>query len=78
VDNTLKFNLGLFVSINYEGTQTNWNGIVGAIELRAADFVALSDIEVYPDVDRKLIKIESQNLRNYNNFCILCLWFIST
>lgn len=60
VDNTLKIDLGRFVSINYEGTQTNWNGIVGAIELRAADPVALSDVEVYPDVDRKLIKVEAR------------------
>jgi len=59
VDNTLKFDLGPFVSINYEGTQTNWNGIVGAIELRAADQVALDKIEVYPDVEHKLIKVKT-------------------
>jgi len=57
VDNTLKLDLGEFVSINYEGTQTNWNGIIGAIELRAADPVAIDDVQVYPDVDRKLIKV---------------------
>jgi hypothetical protein len=56
-DNTLIHNLGEFVSINYEGTQTNWNGIIGRIELRATDPVALSDVEVYPDVDRKLIQV---------------------
>jgi hypothetical protein len=60
VDNTLKFNLGGFVSINYEGTQTNWNGIVGAIELHADDPVALNNVDVYPDVDRKLIKVEAR------------------
>ena len=58
VDNTVKIDLGHFVSINYEYTQTNWNGIIGAIELRASDPVALGDVEVYPDVDRKLIKVE--------------------
>jgi hypothetical protein len=58
-DNTLIHNLGEFVSINYEGTQTNWNGIVGRIELHAADPVALSDVQVYPDVDRKLIQVET-------------------
>ena len=26
IDNTLLFDLGRFVSIYYEGTQTNWNG----------------------------------------------------
>lgn len=57
VDNTLLYNLGEFVSINYEGTQTNWNGIVGRIALCAADPVAISDVEVYPDLDRKVIKV---------------------
>ena len=41
VDNSLKFDLGGFVSILYEGTQTNWNGIVGKIELRAVDPVSI-------------------------------------
>lgn len=60
VDNTLKYNLGRFVSINYEGTQTNWNGIIGAIELHAETLVAISNIEVYPDVDHKSIKVEAE------------------
>ena len=59
VDNTLKLNLGPIVSINYPAGQTNWNGIVGAIELRASDPVALSDVQIYPDVDHKLIKVEA-------------------
>ncbi len=57
VDNSLKFNLGDFVSILYEGTQTNWNGIVGKIELRAVDPLLIERVEVYPDVDRRLIKV---------------------
>lgn len=59
VDNTLKFDLGRFVSINYEGTQTNWNGIIGKIQLTAVDPVSLCKIEVYPDVDHKLIKVKA-------------------
>ncbi len=58
VDNTLKIDLGRFVSIHYEGTQTNWNGIIGAIELRAADPVSIDDVQVYPDVDRKLARVK--------------------
>ena len=58
VDNSLKFDLGGFVSIFYEGTQTNWNGIVGKIELRAVDPVSIEDVQVYPDVDRKLVKVQ--------------------
>jgi hypothetical protein len=57
VDNTRKIDLGRFVSINYEGTQTNWNGLIGKLELRAKDPVSIADVQVYPDVARKLAKI---------------------
>ena len=59
VDNSPKFNLGGFVSILYEGTQTNWNGIVGRMELRAVDPVSIEDVQVYPDVDHKLVTVGS-------------------
>lgn len=59
VDNTLKFNPGGNVNIWDEDTQPNWNGIVGAINLFANDPVALSNVEVYPDVDRKLIRVKA-------------------
>ena len=36
-----------------ERTQTNWNGIVGKMELRATDPVWLEDVQVYPDVEKK-------------------------
>ena len=58
VDNSLKFDLGGFVSILYEGTQTNWNGLVGKIELRAVDPVSIEDVQVFPDVERKLVKVK--------------------
>jgi hypothetical protein len=57
VDNTRKIDLGRFVSINYAGTQTNWNGLVGKLELRARDPVSVADVQVYPDVERKLAKV---------------------
>jgi hypothetical protein len=57
VDNTRKIDLGRFVSINYSGTQTNWNGLIGKLELRAKDPVSVADVQVYPDVDRKLAKV---------------------
>ena len=53
VDNSPKIDLGPFVSILYEGTQTNWNGLIGRLELRATDPVAIDNIQVYPDVDHK-------------------------
>lgn len=36
-----------------ERTQTNWNGIVGRIELRATDPVWLDDVQVYPAAAKK-------------------------
>jgi hypothetical protein len=57
VDNTRKIDLGHFASIYYEGTQTNWNGLIGKLELRAKDLVSVADVQVYPDLDRKLAKV---------------------
>jgi len=57
-DNTLLFDLGRFVSVYYEGTQTNWNGIIGRIQLRAHDPVSLTKIQVYPDVGRKSARVK--------------------
>lgn len=37
-------------------SQTMWNGILGRIELRALPEVYLSDLQLYPDVDRKVVK----------------------
>jgi hypothetical protein len=57
VDNTPTIDLGPFVSIRYEGTQTNWNGLVGALELRARDPVAIADVRVDPDAEHRVARI---------------------
>jgi hypothetical protein len=57
VDNARKIDLGGFVSILYEGTQTNWNGLVGSLEIRAVDPAAIDDIQVYPVVERKAARV---------------------
>lgn len=41
-------------------TQTNWNGITGAIELRVFHEAFLEDIQVYPDVQSKSFLIKSK------------------
>ena len=38
-------------------TQTNWNGLVGSMEIRAVDPVAIDDLQVYPDLERKRAKV---------------------
>ncbi len=40
-----------------EYTQTAWNGIVGKIELRAYDALHINDIQVYPNIDAKTVKV---------------------
>jgi hypothetical protein len=57
VDNTPKINLGVFVSALYGGTPTDMNGIVGRIELAATPPVWIDDVQVYPDVDRRLVNV---------------------
>ena len=57
VDNTIKFDLGEFVSIYSEHTQSNWNGIVGRIELLAHDPVRLADVQVYPDAAARKARV---------------------
>ena len=52
VDNSILPPVGPSHAID-ERTQSNWNGIVGRIELRATDAVWLDEVQVYPDVDRK-------------------------
>jgi len=39
-----------------ERTQTNWNGIVGRMELRATTPVWLEDVQIYPDAAQKPAK----------------------
>ncbi|MHC4720324.1 MAG: sugar-binding domain-containing protein [Planctomycetota bacterium] len=57
VDNTIKINVGPNSHSISDHTQTNWNGIVGKIELRATDAVRVDDVQVYPDVQNKNAKV---------------------
>ena len=46
-----------------ERTQTNWNGIVGRMELQATDRVWISDVQVYPMVQERKVRVR-MNLGN--------------
>ncbi|HTI99819.1 MAG TPA: discoidin domain-containing protein [Dongiaceae bacterium] len=50
VDNTVKLDLGPFVSALFGGTWGNMNGIVGRIELTATPPVWIDSVQVVPDV----------------------------
>ena len=38
-------------------TQTNWNGVVGRLELRVTDPVWIDEVQVYPDVPRRKVRV---------------------
>ncbi|MFM7181744.1 MAG: sugar-binding domain-containing protein [Verrucomicrobiales bacterium] len=43
-----------------ERTQTNWNGILGKMELRAMDRVWIEGIRVFPDITKKAARVRVQ------------------
>ncbi|SPE29778.1 Glycosyl hydrolase family 2, sugar binding domain protein [Candidatus Sulfopaludibacter sp. SbA6] len=53
VDNSYKIDVGRSAHSVTEHTQTNWNGIVGAIELRATDPVWIESVAVYPGAQQQ-------------------------
>lgn len=57
VDNRLKHNVGKDAHSVADHTQTNWNGIVGRIELAATEMVWIEDVQVYPDLGTKSVRV---------------------
>ncbi|HET6454373.1 MAG TPA: hypothetical protein VFI02_08210, partial [Armatimonadota bacterium] len=49
VDNTIKYNVGSWAHSITEETQTNWNGIVGRMELQATPSTYIENVQVYPE-----------------------------
>ena len=56
VDNAKLPPVGLCHQVD-ERTQTNWNGIVGRIELTATDRVWIEDAQAYPDVAGRAVRV---------------------
>lgn len=57
-----------------DATQTNWNGILGRMELMAKPRTHIADMKLYPDVDAKAVKvalkIQAEKAGNYDiNLC---------
>lgn len=49
VNNSVKYDVGLRAHSITEHTQTNWNGVVGRMELRALNPVRIASIQVFPN-----------------------------
>lgn len=59
VDNRVKdINVGINSHSLTDHTQTNWNGITGAIELRSLPPVFISDVKLYPDIQHKSVRVK--------------------
>lgn len=59
VDNAIKYDIGGMAHAITEETQTNWNGIIGRIELRATPLASIENVQVYPNIKAKSIKVKA-------------------
>jgi hypothetical protein len=57
VDNTYKIEVGRNAHSVTEHTQTNWNGIVGKLELRATDAVWIGQVHITPQTAAKAARV---------------------
>ena len=58
VDNTVKINVGRNAHSVSDHTQTNWNGIVGDMLLKATDPVWIEYVEIHPDPEFKVAIVD--------------------
>ena len=65
VDNRIKdIDVGKDAHSISDNTQTNWNGIVGNIQLKTSTKVALGLVKLYPNISNKTVKIVAK-IENY-------------
>jgi len=57
VDNRMKYTIGAWASAVSEESQTNWNGIIGRIELRGTARVWIEGIQTYPDPASQTVRV---------------------
>ncbi|MBN1125888.1 MAG: discoidin domain-containing protein [Sedimentisphaerales bacterium] len=57
VDNRVKIGVGINAHSVSDHTQSNWNGIIGRMELLAMDPVWIEDVQVYPDIQSRRVKV---------------------
>lgn len=59
VDNRLKYPMDQWNHGTTEYTQTNWNGVVGRMELVARTRGHIADVQLYPDVEGGAVRIKA-------------------
>jgi len=58
IDNRYQYDTHKWDHAHSEFTQINWNGVLGEIKLVAVDPVYVDDMQVYPDIKNKSIKVK--------------------
>lgn len=63
-----------------DNTQTNWNGIIGKMILSCRPVVYIDNVQIYPDVDSRLIRLQLEiiNLSGREEDCIIYLSALSS
>lgn len=57
VDNRVRIPVGPNAHSVSDHIQTNWNGIIGRLELRATDTIWIEDVQVYPNVRERRARV---------------------
>jgi len=70
IDNRLDLTPYGNVHIYSDDTQTNWNGIIGKIKLTGSSRTHISDLQVYPDIDKQIIEVRL-DIKNYQDLAQL-------
>jgi len=60
VDNTYRIEVGRDASSMTDHTQTNWNGIVGRIELQSSPPVWIDDVALFPEIGARRLRVTGQ------------------
>lgn len=72
VDNSIKIKVGQWAHSITDETMGNWNGIIGRLELRATDPVALENVRVGSDLVKKILWVDG-HIRNATAGQITCV-----
>lgn len=57
VDNRLILDVGIDAHSVSDHTQTNWNGIVGKMEVKSRPNIYIDNVQIYPNIKSKTIKV---------------------
>jgi len=60
VDNRVIVDVGINSHSISDHTQSNWNGIVGSIEVAATSPVRIDDVQIFPDIARKSARVRGR------------------